>query len=191
MRVFIGIELSEPVKKALFEVQQQIVPDSQKGRFTDIDNFHLTLQFIGEANPQEIEQLKNVVAETASEMMGFETTLDALNKFQKKRGLILWVGPKVPGPFFHLYDQLHIIMKEQSFNIEKQLYTPHVTLGRNIVWKEGTEPSYIQPLDRPIPTEIDNLTLFESVRVNGRLIYRPFARYALNHQHKTVERKGE
>lgn len=48
MRVFVGFELDETAKKALFNVQQQMIPAAKKGRFTDKHNFHFTLQFIGE-----------------------------------------------------------------------------------------------------------------------------------------------
>lgn len=53
------------------------------------------------------------------------------------------------------------------------------------------EPSLLQPLVDPIPIQIDNLTLFESVRVNGRLMYRPFAQYPLKSSEKSAERKEE
>lgn len=189
MRVFIGIELTKPTKEALFDVQQQLIPASKKGRFTDKDNFHLTLQFIGETNQKEIEQLKNAVAETAAHSTAFKVSVETVDKFQKKNGLILWAGPKQTQPLLHLYDQLHTIMKKQAINIEKHPYTPHITLGRNIVWEKGKESSLLQSLVEPIPVKIDTLTLFESVRVNGRLIYRPFMRYPLNNLDKTVERK--
>lgn len=82
-------------------------------------------------------------------------------------------------------------MEKQAINIEKLPYTPHITLGRNIVWEKGKESSLLQSLVDPIPVKIDTLTLFESVRVNGRLIYRPFMRYPLKNADKTVERKEE
>lgn len=189
MRVFIGIELTKPTKEAIFDVQQQLIPASKKGRFTDKDNFHLTLQFIGEANQKEIEQLKNAIAETAAESTTFEVAVEMLDKFQKKKGLILWAGPKATEPLLRLYDQLHTILRKQAITIEKQSYTPHITLGRNIVWEKGSESSLLQPLVDPIPVQIDNLTLFESVRVNGCLIYRPFMRYSLNNPDKSAERK--
>lgn len=191
MRVFIGIELTKPTKEALFDVQQQLIPASKKGRFTDKDNFHLTLKFIGETNQKEIEQLKNAVAETAAHSTAFKVAVKTVDKFQKKNGLILWAGPKETQPLLHLYDQLHNIMKKQAINIEKHPYTPHITLGRNIVWEKGKESSLLQSLVDPIPVKIDTLTLFESVRVNGRLIYRPFMRYPLNNPDKSVERKEE
>lgn len=191
MRAFIGIELNEPVKKALFSVQQLVMTSSKKGRFTDKDNFHLTLQFIGEANQKEIALLRQIVAETVSEIEAFEIVVDVLSTFQKKKGLILWASPKTADPLLQLYDQVHATMLRLGFPIKKELYTPHITLGRNILWKEDAAPSYNKSLDRMIPIPINNLTLFESVRVNDRLMYRPFARYPLNTLNKPVERQEE
>ncbi|WHZ31662.1 RNA 2',3'-cyclic phosphodiesterase [Desemzia incerta] len=191
MRVFIGFELNETAKKALFKVQQQLIPAAKKGRFTDKDNFHLTLQFIGEANPKEIGQLRTIVAETAAETMPFELSVEVLGAFQKKKGLILWAGPKTSDPLMQLYERLHTVMRKKSFIIEKQPYTPHITLGRNIRWKERAEISFNPSLERPIPVQLEYLTLFESVRVNGRLMYRPFVRYPLKSSMKSAERKEE
>ena len=87
MRVFVGFELDETAKKALFNVQQQMIPAAKKGRFTDKHNFHFTLQFIGEANPKEIGQLRTIVAETAAETSPFELSVEVLGAFQKKKRL--------------------------------------------------------------------------------------------------------
>lgn len=191
MRVFVGFELEETAKKALFDVQQQMIPAAKKGRFTDKHNFHFTLQFIGEANPKEIGQLRTIVAETAAETSPFELSVEVLGAFQKKKGLILWAGPKTSDPLLQLYERLHTVMRKKSFIIEKKPYTPHITLGRNIGWKERAEISFNPSLEHPIPVQLEYLTLFESVRVNGRLMYRPFVRYPLKSAKKSAERKEE
>ena len=41
------------VKEQLGAVQEEVKRASLKGSFTDPDNFHLTMRFIGEVNPEQ------------------------------------------------------------------------------------------------------------------------------------------
>ena len=48
MRIFIAIEFSNKIKNILHNIQEIVKENSISGKFTDKDNFHLTIRFIGE-----------------------------------------------------------------------------------------------------------------------------------------------
>lgn len=177
MRVFIGVALSQSVKDSLFDLQQQLKPYSVKGKFTSATNFHLTLQFIGEATAAEVDVLKAVVSSVSEDLIPFELSLNHIGEFQKKNKSILWAGPDSVYFLNELYDKLHQSFLQHDVEIEKRWYTPHITLGRNVVLKESFE-QMSQELDwNPFTVTIDNITLFESIRINDQLVYLPMNAY--------------
>ncbi|MCS4454542.1 hypothetical protein JQ038_07195 [Clostridium botulinum] len=50
MRVFYAVTFYEEAKEKLIEYKNIVVNNSVKGRFTNKNNFHLTLEFIGEVD---------------------------------------------------------------------------------------------------------------------------------------------
>ncbi|MDZ7834356.1 MAG: 2'-5' RNA ligase family protein [Alkalibacterium sp.] len=61
MRVFIAVEIDEEVKNELARVQKNLGMFVSRGNYTDRNNFHVTLRFIGDADEKEINRLKQVV----------------------------------------------------------------------------------------------------------------------------------
>lgn len=92
-RVFIGIEL-ESIKEELVSLQNQLKPYVKKGNFVFHDNFHLTLQFIGEINEQDLYPLKEIITTTAQNVRPFEIEVDHLGQFTKKKKQVVWLGLK-------------------------------------------------------------------------------------------------
>ena len=52
LRTFIAIELEQDVKEYLASVQTETQKLCRRGNYTPMDNFHLTLHFLGEINEE-------------------------------------------------------------------------------------------------------------------------------------------
>ena len=59
MRCFIGIRLENRFQKKIKNVNQFLYQNGVRGNFTDINNVHLTLAFIGEIDRNIATILKN------------------------------------------------------------------------------------------------------------------------------------
>lgn len=180
MRVFIGIELNEKSKKQLFEIEQQLKNYCSRGNFTALDNFHLTMQFIGQATKDDIEQFKKVLHDTAAKSKPFEITINALGEFPKKKRSVVWVGPERSSELLILYNQLHVQFNHQQWTIQKKPFIPHITLGRNLLLTESFADLEQLLNWEPISVNIEYITLFESVRINNQLVYRPIEQFKMN-----------
>lgn len=180
MRVFIGVVLNDSVKEALFEVEQQLKLHCTRGNFTPLSNFHLTLQFIGDATDTEVEQFKAVIRETAEEVQSFDILLNNLGEFPKKNRSVVWAGPDSETKVTELYDILHDQLSQNELDIQKKPFTPHITLGRNLALTEPFDQITKKLSWDKIPVKIDNITLFESVRINDQLVYRPLEKQELD-----------
>lgn len=183
MRVFIGVRLPEVIKEQLGAVQEEVKRASLKGAFTDSDNFHLTMRFIGEVDPDQKSAIETALDRCTEEQVPFLIETAGLGNFFKKNKWIIWLGIKENRQLHQLYDQLNAELLGQAMTVADEVaFIPHLTLGRGIVLSQEWETlsKVLLPSDQKIP--VTALTLFESVRVNGKLVYRPIADFPFHGQ---------
>ena len=90
MRVFISIDLPEEVKKELLRIQKEIDKLGLiKGKFTEPDNFHLTMKFLGNVSEIELRAIKDKLSEIKFDE--FHITLSELGVFSENFIRIVWV----------------------------------------------------------------------------------------------------
>lgn len=173
MRIFIGVPFPKEVKDYLYELEGTVKLTARGGNFTHYDNFHLTLSFIGEVNPSEIDRLSDILLEGVSRHSTLELNIGGLGSFKRKEKHIVFCevinGLK---PLKALQHDLEQKLLEEEFLIDvKGKFKPHITLGREVKLQDV---SLLQPLKSyPHPVKVDHITLFESTRVAGVLTYVP------------------
>lgn len=174
MRVFIALELEQAVKKQLAAVQEKLRPYVQKGNFSRAENFHITLRFLGEHTPYEVDEIFRCMQKTVSYCSDFLLESDMLGCFHKKRDICyaaVQEHPKLQFIYRVLQDELWL----KRLIFQKESYTPHITLAREVVWKAPCEQVLEQIEMNPISIYASGLSLMESTRVDGRLCYVPLA----------------
>ena len=164
MRLFVALPFPHQTRRDFILVQKQLQKNAIKGNFTAGGNFHLTLAFLGEV---EEGRLPAAFAALASAPMGpFSLILDHLACFE---GGIWYLAPRPCPLLTEGQARLAQTLREQGFQLEALSYTPHVTLGRKILFREDYSPPRI--LGRPIPARSEGPRLFLSHRVDGQLWY--------------------
>jgi 2'-5' RNA ligase len=174
MRVFIAIEFSQHIKNCLQQVQQQITSLSRSGNFTRIENFHLTLKFIGEIQPYRVEDIVNVMGRAAADFKPFKLYMGDLGYFPRGNKKIIWIGIKGELETLHnLVTHINKSLQSLGINEDKRRYFPHVTLGREVsLLTPFSELSNTIPVHKN-PIEVCQISLMESRRREGRLVYIP------------------
>ena len=107
------------------------------GRATAGETIHLTLAFLGEAQPAGAIQ-------AASEVKGkkFEMKIDTAKYWKHNR--IVWVGPgQMPAALESLVKDLHLNLKDEGFVLEDRPFAAHITLIR-----KANPPRSIPPLPK-------------------------------------------
>lgn len=173
MRVFIAIEFEDYIKDELWKSREKVKELSLKGNFTAKDNFHLTLKFIGEANSNQIDKLKSAINEVAQNRIKFSLNFKDIGSFKKGNKEIIWVGIKRDERLENLHKDLENILEKSNFEKDERSYRPHITLGRQIVLKDKNlklSENVIIPKEK---IEVTKISLMESTRVDGKLVYRP------------------
>ena len=105
-------------------------PEALPGmRATKPDNLHLTLHFIGDAEP---EPLTEALGAISSLVAPFDLTFAGVGRFGGRgRGLILWVGVEPSAAISRLYCELGRLLSSAGVGVDTRPYAPHVTIARS------------------------------------------------------------
>ena len=158
----------DATKKKLYDCAMKLKTMSYNGNFTRFENFHLTLNFIGETN--RVSDIKGVMDTLVFD--SFSLRINKFGCFKRDSGDIYWLGAQDNKTLNSLYQQLNEGLSKKGFKTENRAFKPHLTLGREVNLKES--------FDRKIFSEIDftssvikSVFLMKSERVNGKLVYTP------------------
>lgn len=160
MRLFIGIKFDEKTMVLIDRIQGMLYNEGMKGNFTNKNNIHLTLSFLGEVNNDKVDVLKKIIDSIDVSKIN---TIDITGIDVLKDMIILNVNKSVE--LDNIYNDLVNKLSNNNFNIDKRPYFPHVTLVRE------KNKDYKKELN--IKSKFTKITLFESTRINGVLTYIP------------------
>ncbi|MFO7888365.1 MAG: RNA 2',3'-cyclic phosphodiesterase [Eubacteriales bacterium] len=167
MRVFYAVTFQEKTKEKLKEVKNIIERNAEKGRFTDYKNYHITLEFIGEVDCDELVKLKDIIKElkTFPEVLNF----DKIGNFDRRGGDIVWIGIEDNPILNKLNEELKSLLESKGFETDKRKFTPHLTIGRKVEMKTSYESIHIHA----ISGKVESIALMESNRIKGNITYEP------------------
>lgn len=134
LRTFIAVELDKEFLDNLENLQHrlrgQVAPRSV--RWVRTEGIHLTLKFLGDTRPAQLESIKSALDLAASEIPPFVFTMAGLGCFPNaRRPRVIWVGLYEPaGNLSRLRDAVESRVAPLGFPTEKRPFQPHLTLGR-------------------------------------------------------------
>ena len=126
MRVFISIEFPEEIKNELMFIQKEIDKLGLiRGKFTEPENIHLTLKFLGEISDIESRAIKDKLSNI--DFSRFYVSFDKLGVFSESFVRIIWISLKGES-LFELQKKIDSAL-ENIFPKEYQ-FMAHITLAR-------------------------------------------------------------
>ncbi len=174
MRLFIAIELEEDIREQLITIQNQLRMNISKGNFTPRNNFHLTLHFLGETDKEIMFELQRVLDEVACNHTAFTLSLNVLGHFSKKQKEVIWAGVKGQTKLLNeLKTDLEYKLGQVGLPVDKQKFTPHITLIRNARVEASFESIQHSVKVPNTVIFVKSLSLMESIRIEDKLVYRP------------------
>ncbi len=170
MRLFIGIDFNQETIELIDIAIKRIQSTAEKGRFVRPDMLHLTVEFLGEVEPERVKSLEDVIDEL--KFKPFSVKPITFGTFKRREGDILWMGLEESKELQELWRELHCLLLASGFKLEVRPYIPHVTLGRKV--KLPTEFNDLErTLAQNMPyTLVERIHLFHSTSENGSLEYR-------------------
>lgn len=178
MRAFVAIDLPEPVKDALMDVQEAL----PAGRLAEPDQMHLTLAFLGERPDAEVEAAHQTLETVASPP--FELRLAGLGTFGARAPSVLWAGVRDPAPLQALRSRVLAALHGAGLPLERRRFRPHVTLARfppGEALDAARLARFLQAFEAfpSPPFEVRDFALWRSTLRRAGAIHDELARYPL------------
>ena len=131
-RVFIAIEVPHAVREALRAPVAALQPLSASMRINPVERMHLTLHFLGQLPPTDVEQLQPALTRAAAGHQRFRLTAQGIGAFPGLgRPQVLWAGIEGDdlGRLVALQTELGSALRAAGLPIEDRFH-PHLTLAR-------------------------------------------------------------
>ena len=131
VRCFVAIEIPKPVQALLKPVQTHLQSEIPKVSWTKLDNFHLTLKFLGDVQSEAVGAVSEAVQNIAATQSSFSIEFGGIGAFPSlARPRVIWVGIKDGAAVVsHLAKAVNLELKRLGFPTDNRFH-PHLTLGR-------------------------------------------------------------
>lgn len=142
-RLFFALWPDEASRAALAALAREALPG--RGKLVAPENLHITLVFLGGADPQQRACAERAAGAAAAP--AFTLRLERLGGF--RRAGVLWSAPcETPAPLHTLVDGLNRGLAPCGFEPETRPYHAHVTLARKLERRVRERPH--PPIEWPV-----------------------------------------
>lgn len=159
MRLFIAIQLSDPMKKALVNLMHELKKQGVEGNYVPAQNLHMTLAFIGEYD--DPARIKEVISRVP--VPEFRMSLSDMGNF----GNILWAGVKGNQKLKACVKDLRSALDAEGIPYDRDKFVPHITLIRKYTAKRSYKVSMPK-----VEMMVKRASLMKSEQKNGKPVYK-------------------
>lgn len=171
MRLFAAIAFDEAAKRKFAGYYNDLKAAGITGNFTSENNIHLTLKFIGEVDSSHLIRVTDAIQKAASTVSHFDISSTEIGSFSSRGEKTVWLG--MEGQYLDsVAKSVDMCLYDKGFEPEKRKFTPHVTIVRRADCSDE-ELQKLPPIELSFP--VTAVTLFESLRVDGILRYKPLS----------------
>ena len=129
MRIFVGLDIPDSIRSAIARYIDGVRNFAPDVRWVRPESFHVTLKFIGEQKPEQVEQIKRELATIKS--VPFDIAFREIGFFPNpKRPRVFWVGIHAPEALPQLAVAVDEAVARTGVARETNAYKPHLTLAR-------------------------------------------------------------
>lgn len=132
VRAFVAILLNEEVRALIAEEIARLRPLGQSVRWVLPQNLHLTLKFLGEQTPAELDLIQDALAEAVEGVAPFTLGFHGLGAFPGlARPRVFWVGVVAGAQEAkRLHSRVERALAQRAVPPEERPFSPHLTIGR-------------------------------------------------------------
>lgn len=184
MRSFVALDLSERVRSELASIVATFRKHGADVKWVEPENLHLTLKFLGEIGPDQVDDVGEKLRTVAGSFEPFRLRLATLGGFPDlTRPQVIWVGADEGKlQVERLAGQVDSALQGCGMARESRPFQVHLTLGRvkgsknlssllgEIKWMTFSSGHRF---------EVDHMTLYKSITGRKEPIYEPVEQFAL------------
>ena len=178
-RIFIAIKVDpgDILAKAIDSLKFAFTGNAV--RWTDKDNIHITLSFLGDTDTKKIPGIISMLEKVCSASCCFELTLRSTGLFRDINDpRILWIGIDSSENLKKLNRLITTGLEEAGFPIDNRSFSPHITIGRvkrNAATNKEIFSSFLDNYHNTIfrTMNVSEIILYESVLLPTGPLYKP------------------
>ena len=181
IRSFVAIELSRSIQQQLETLIGKLKsPRTQAVRWVPTENIHLTIKFLGDVSPKNMDLLKNMLKAEVSRQHSFSLTIGGMGAFPTaKRPRVIWVGITAPPQFISLVHLVEAECNKLGYANEERPFSPHLTLGRVSQVRQVAEALAGLTVGQLGTAEVREVILFKSELRPSGVEYAPLLKVPL------------
>jgi len=164
LRAFIAVELPLEIRQTVCNTTSKLRNEiGALVRWVPIENMHLTLKFLGDVSPPNVELLSQMLRAEMDLFNCFDLRLNGLGSFPNlKRPRVIYIGIQAPAGLEALQRGIESASRRLGYGSEERGFSPHLTIGRV---KQNVTATEQQTIRRALEgTKIDALG---TARVNS------------------------
>jgi len=169
LRAFIAVEIPLPIRQAVNSATSDLQKEiNSLVRWVPMENMHLTLKFLGDVSPSNVDMLTQMIRAEADLFHCFDFELNGLGSFPNlKRPRVIYIGIQAPAMLEALHRGIESASRRLGYESEERGFSPHLTIGRV---KQNIAPAEQQTIRRALEgTKIDSLG---TARVDSLHLYK-------------------
>ncbi len=132
IRTFIAITVPPSIQGTVEKIQERFKEIRSPIRWVKPSHLHLTLKFLGNVDEEQIEDIKECLANAGQEINTFllkSTEIGIFPNINYPR--VVWLGFSDPTRLLHkLEENIENQLQKIGFQPEDRKFTPHLTIGR-------------------------------------------------------------
>lgn len=133
LRAFLACELPPALQSAIETetagMRLALGPDSI--RWVPAQQIHLTLKFLGDVSPSNLDPVRNMLATQAAACQPFRIRVAGFGAFPNlRRPRVIWAALSAPPELAELQRSLEVDSSRLGYPPEERGFSPHLTLGR-------------------------------------------------------------
>ena len=164
LRAFIAVELPLEIRQTVCNTTSKLRNEiGALVRWVPIENMHLTLKFLGDVSPSNVDMLSQMLRAEMDLFNCFDLRLNGLGSFPNlKRPRVIYIGIQAPAALETLQRGIESASRRLGYGSEERGFSPHLTIGRV---KQNVTPTEQQAIRHALEgTKID---LLGTARVNS------------------------
>ena len=130
-RIFIGVKIDagDNLRKLVSGLKTSL--KDEKIKWTAIENFHITLAFLGDTDEDKIEAISKMLTGVCDGFGEFKLFIKGAGVFKNFREpRIIWTGIETSEKLNQLYASVKDGLNDTGISLEERTFSPHLTIGR-------------------------------------------------------------